>query len=114
MSEKNFIHYVKLNLSIFKYIGFASFTIDKNNQVYITWLDVLCYAASTCLGIYIIYNSWIQNDVKVDENFLINFGNLISANTAVLIALISMLIYFINFKEIWEMVLLLDKVDVQV
>lgn len=114
MSDKNFVHYVKINLSIFKYIGFASFTIDKNNHVCISLLDIISYGASTFLGIFIIYNSWTQNDVKVNENFLINSGNLISANAAVGIALISMLIYFVNYKEIWELILLLHKVDVQV
>ncbi|KAL7019667.1 hypothetical protein ACKWTF_011200 [Chironomus riparius] len=113
MSEKNFIHYVKINLSIFKYVGFAAFSIDKNNQVYITLMDVFCYAASSCIGIFIIYNSWLQNDVKVDKNFLIDFGNLISANVAVVISLISMLLYFIEYKKIWQLVLFLHKVDEQ-
>ena len=115
MSGKDFMHYVKINLSVFKYIGFAAFTIDRNNnKVYITLLDILCYAAPSCLGIFIIYNSWAHNDVKVDKNFLIDFGNLISANVAVVISLISMLLYFIKYKEIWQLCLLLHKVDEQV
>lgn len=101
-------------LRLVKITGFSTFSVE-NGEVVIKFNDILCFSVSFSLGILISANSLLTLDINLSSNdFIVVVGNQVATNSAILIAITSMLLSLIFRRRIYKVIMLLHGSDLKV
>lgn len=101
-------------LRIIKITGFSTFSVE-NGEVVLKFVDILCFSISFGLGIVISSNSLLHLEINLSANdFIVIVGNQLATNSAILIAIISMLMSLIFRKRNWKLMMTFHESDLKV
>jgi len=87
--------------------GMASFTI-KGDKISVHLHDALIFVSNIAFGIFMCFVSWSTTDLSANKSAVVSYGNLLTVNCAILIAIISMINSFILKQPFWNFLVELD------
>jgi hypothetical protein len=112
-ANDSFIEYARIVLKIIKVTGFSSFSVDKDYKESLKLIDCFFVTISFMFGLFIIGDSFQNLDLSVDDNFIVNFGNIFAAYTAIFTALITMLFFTLSYRTIWNLIKTFHEIDLK-
>lgn len=116
MSQKHDIRaFVKRNVKIAKYSsGFCAFSIDENDKTFYKPIDFVLLIFHLSIGALICAFSLCSVDWSSMKDSIIDVGNQVTANFAILVSLVSILVTTIAKDHIWSPVLRFSEIDEKV
>lgn len=113
--KKNIIAFVKRSVKIAKYSsGFCAFSIDENNETFYRPIDFVLLIFHLSIGVIICAFSLCSVDWSSMKDSIIDVGNQVTANFAILVSLVSILITTIAKDHVWGPVLRFSDIDERV
>lgn len=101
-----------MSIEISKFsLGFCAFTVDEKNKAYYTPLDCFLLMTHLTIGSSICAFSLYSVDWSSMKNSIIDVGNQVTANYAILVSLASIIFSTVSKDQVWGTVMKFNDID---
>jgi len=113
MTHLTYLEFCEIIEKYMKVTGFAAFSV-KGEIIFVTSTDLIIFVISLAIGVYMCLLSWTSIDMNANKSAIISYGNILTINCAIVIALISMVMFFVLRQELWNVVVKCSSIDEKV
>jgi len=113
MPELSLLEFIEIVQKFVKVTGFAAYTIE-NGKPTVKFHDLLLFLFTISAGVFMCFYSWTTIDLKASKSMIIAYGNLLTINASIGIAIYSNISVFVFRRKLLNVLVNYDKMDKKV